>query len=119
MRLCVPTMGNNGLNEMVSLHFGRAPTFTIVDTETNDVKTIPNQSDHMGGYGKPPEQLSQVGVDVMLCSGLRPRAIHMFEGYGIEVYVGASGSVKDTIELWKENRLAMATDENACREHRH
>lgn len=25
MRICVPTMGNNGLGEDVSPHFGRAP----------------------------------------------------------------------------------------------
>lgn len=119
MKVCIPTMGNSGLNEQVSSHFGRAPTFTIVNTETNEVKVIPNQSDHMGGAGKPPEHLSQAGVDVMLCAGLGPRAVQMFEGYGIEVYIGAQGTVEDTVRLWRSNQLAIATDENACREHKH
>jgi predicted Fe-Mo cluster-binding NifX family protein len=119
MKVCVPTMGDKGLEEIVSGHFGRAPTFTIVDLETNDVRIVPNKSEHMGGMGKPPEKLVQEGVHVMLCSGLGPRAINMFENYGIEVFVGAQGTVRDTIELWRAGRMQMATDENACKEHRH
>lgn len=55
----------------------------------------------------------------MLCSGLGPRAIMMFEEFGIEVYVGAQGTVKDTLDLWKNGKLQVATDELACKMHRH
>ncbi|TET91829.1 MAG: dinitrogenase iron-molybdenum cofactor biosynthesis protein [Methanomassiliicoccales archaeon] len=119
MKVCVPTLGDRGLLENVSPHFGRAPTFTIVDMDTDDVRVIPNISEHMGGAGKPPEHLAEAGVETMLCSGLGPRAVNMFEEYGIEVYVGAEGTVQDTLEKWKNNQLAMATDENACKMHRH
>jgi len=119
MRVCVPTMGNNGLGEYVSEHFGRAPTFTIVDLSTNEVKVVPNTSEHMGGMGKPPELIAGAQVDVMLCSGLGPRAIQMFEQQGVEVFVGARGTVKEAIKAWKEGRLQEATDANACKMHRH
>ena len=118
-RVCVPTMGNKGLGEYVGEHFGRALTFTIVDLSTNEVKIIPNTSEHMGGTGKPPEIIANAGVDVMLCSGLGPRAIQMFEEQGVEVFVGASGTVMDAIKAWKAGKLQEATDENACKEHRH
>jgi len=119
VKVCVPTMGNNGLKEYVSEHFGRAPTFTIVDLSTNEVKTIPNTSEHMGGIGKPPEIIAGTGADVMLCSGLGPRAIQMFEQQGVEVFVGARGTVMDAIKAWKEGILQEATDANACKLHRH
>lgn len=119
MKVCVPTIGRKGLDEQVSDHFGRAPTFTVVDTDTMELKVIENRSEHMGGSGKPPEHLAKEGVHVMLCSGLEPRAITMFEEFGIAVYVGAQGTVKNTIELWKSEKLQVATDENACKEHRH
>ena len=119
VKVCVPTMGNNGLKEYVSEHFGRAPTFTIVDLSTNEVKIIPNTSEHMGGIGKPPELIAGAQVDVMLCSGLGPRAIQMFEQQGVEVFVGARGTVKEAIKAWKEGRLQEATDANACKMHRH
>lgn len=119
MRISVPSMGNKGLNDEVSPHFGRAPYYTIWDSETGEVEIVPNISMHMGGQGYPPELMHVHGVDVMLCSGLGPRAVDMFEQLGIRVYVGAMGTVKDTIDAWKNDNLQEATDENACREHRH
>ncbi len=117
MIVCVPTIGNNGLNEQVGEHFGRVPTFTVVDIETNEVKVIPNVSHHMGGRGYPPELIANAGAHVMLCSGLGRRAITMFEESGIEVYIGAHGTVENAIQMWKNNMLQMATDKNACERH--
>lgn len=119
MKVCVPTLGDKGLIEQVSEHFGRAPTFTIVDVDSDDVQVVPNRSEHMGGVGLPPEHLADAGVEMMLCSGLGPKAVKMFEAFGIEVFVGAEGTVQDAVEMWKNGRLAMATDENACKMHRH
>ena len=119
MKICVPTSGNGGLDEHVSEHFGRAPTFTTVDLKTNEVKVIPNTSEHMGGSGYPPQIMADAGVDVMICAGLGPRAIHMFEQFGIEVYVGAYGLVKEAIKAWESGKLQIATDKNACKLHRH
>jgi len=119
VKVAVPTMGNAGMDEHVSEHFGRAPTFTVVDLNTNEVKTLPNTSEHMGGSGFPPEIMAREGVHVMLCSGLGPRAVNMFEQHSIEVYVGASGTVKDAIQAWQAGKLQVATDENACKEHQH
>jgi len=119
VNVCVPTLGQGGLDDYVSDHFGRAPTFTIVDLKTGEVKVIPNTSIHMGGSGYPPEIMREHGVDVMLCSGIGPRAIKMFEQFGIEVYVGATGTVREAIEAWKAGKLQEATDKNACKMHRH
>jgi len=118
MKIAVPTMGRKGLDEDVGQHFGRVPTYTIVDTETNDVKVINNTSQHAGGQGYPPEIMQGEGVEVMLCSGLGPRAITMFEDFGIDVFVGAAGTVKDAVDAWEKGKLQEATDANACREHR-
>ena len=117
MKICVPTMGNRGLNEEVGEHFGRVPTYTLVDTETNEVTVIENTSEHMGGSGYPPEIIAQTGAEAMLCGGLGGRAIMMFEERGIMVYVGASGTVKDAVSMWQAGKLQQATDENACRQH--
>ena len=119
MKISVPTMGDKGLDELVSEHFGRAPSFTIVDTETEDVKVVSNTSEHFGGVGTPPELLSKEGVEVMLCGGLGPKAVKMFEEFGVEVYVGAHGTVRGAIDTFQAGNLRVATDANACREHRH
>jgi predicted Fe-Mo cluster-binding NifX family protein len=117
MKICVPTMGENGLNNLVGQHFGRVPTYTIVDLETDNVKVIPNTSHHMGGQVDPPEIMAREGVNVMICQGLGRRAITMFEEFGIEVYIGASGTVRDAVTAFKQGRLQKANINDACGQH--
>ena len=117
MKICIPTMGENGLDNLVGEHFGRVPTYTIVNLETNEVKVIPNTSEHAGGYGYPPEIMAREGVDAMVCRGLGRRAISMFEQLGIEVYIGASGTVKDAVEAFKKGTLKKASEDDACAKH--
>lgn len=117
MKICIPTMGENGLDNQVGEHFGRVPTYTIVDLDTNEVKVIQNTSEHMGGQGYPPEIMAKEGVNAMVCRGLGRRAIMMFEELGIDVYIGASGTVKDVIDAFKQDRLQKANIDNACGQH--
>jgi len=110
-------MGENGLDNAVGEHFGRVPTYTIVNLDSNEVKVIPNTSEHMGGQGQPPEIMAREGVNVMVCRGLGRRAIIMFEELGIDVYIGASGTVRDAIDAFKQDRLQKANIDNACGQH--
>lgn len=117
MKVCIPTMGDKGLNEQVGEHFGRVPTYTIVDTETGEVQIIQNTTTHMGGTGYAPDLIQSRGAEVMLCSGVGRKAIQMFEEKSIMVYVGASGIVADAINMWKAGKLQAATNETACQQH--
>ena len=78
---------------------------------------IPNTSEHGGGQGYPPEIMVKEGVNVMVCRGLGRRAIAMFEEMGIDVYIGASGTVKDAVEAFKQGTLQKASEGNACEQH--
>ncbi|MFZ2500132.1 NifB/NifX family molybdenum-iron cluster-binding protein [Methanosarcina sp.] len=119
MKVSIPTRDENGMNGIVEQHFGKAPTYTIIDTETEEVTIIANDSEHTGGVGLPPEYLHKNGVDIMLCGGLGVKAVRMFESYGIKVFVGAGSTVRDTFEAWKAGKLQKATTENSCTEHEH
>lgn len=117
MKVTFSTIGYKGLEEELSSHFGRTPTFTMVNTEKEEWKVILNKSEHMGEIGSPPEQLVGEGVEVVLCTGRGMSAIEAFRQYDIEVYVGAIGEEKDALEQWKKGKLAKASDDNTCREH--
>ena len=117
MKICIPTTGDKGLDDMVGEHFGRVPTYTIIDIETNEVKVIPNTSNHMGGQGHPPEIMAREGVNVMICQGLGRRAISMFEDLGIDVYIGASGTVREAVDTFKQGKLQKASESDACGKH--
>jgi predicted Fe-Mo cluster-binding NifX family protein len=117
--LCIPTLGPGGLDDFVSDHFGRAPTFTVVDLANNAVTVVENSGEHFGGMGVVPDLIAEAGADILLCSGLGPRAISMLEQLGIVVYVGACGTVREALSDFQAGRLREATEDTACKNHRH
>jgi len=52
-KICVPTAGRGGREDAVGEHFGRVPSYTIFDTETQQVNVVDNTSEHAGGSGLP------------------------------------------------------------------
>lgn len=119
MRLCIPSETEDGLKAQVGYHFGRVPLFTIYDDKIKEIEIVKNTSSHRGGTKLPAELLREHNIDIMLCGGLGRRAIHLFEQFGIEVYIGAQGTVKDAIEQFNDKKLHMATDKDACQEHKY
>ena len=116
-KVCVPTNGAGGLDDLVGEHFGRVPTYTIFNPETEEVQIVDNTSEHMGGAGYPAEILAGLGIDVLLCSGLGRRAIQMLTESGIEVCTGNSGTARQAIESWKAGGLPTAAEGDACTKH--
>jgi len=117
MKACIPTSGKGGLEDLVGEHFGKVPTYTIVDLETGEVKVIKNTSVHMGGRLYPPEIMAKEGVEILLCSGVGRRALSMFREFNIDVYLGAKGTVREAIEMFKQGKLKKADLSDGCSEH--
>jgi len=114
MRVAVPTAGPRGMQEQVAGHFGMAPTYTIVDTDTGEVEVVENTSHHMGGSVHPPVVVARAGADVVLCGNLGGHAIQLFGQYGIRVLVGASGTVEEAIGAWQRGELTDPSPETEC-----
>ncbi len=117
MKIAIPSLGEKGLADSVCPHFGRAPTYTIVDTESGDVDVVENKSEHFGGHGKPPEFLQAKDVHVVLAAGMGFRAMQMFAGHGITVYCGAEGSVQQALTDYENGRLQKASEDTSCKHH--
>lgn len=115
MNIVVPTNGHDGLSELVAEHFGRCKTYTFINESGELIKVIPNNSEHMGGSGLPPELMKQNDADVLLCKGLGFKAINLCAELGINVYVGKERTVKEIFDSWKNNNLKKAGSEDACR----
>jgi len=64
----------------------------------------------------PGEFIAGSGADKLLCGNLGPKAVHMLQNAGIEVYVGASGTVIEALQSWSEGKLKLASMDNACSE---
>jgi predicted Fe-Mo cluster-binding NifX family protein len=108
VRIAISADDWNGLDSVVSPHFGRCPHYILVDVDDHEVKAV-NAVDnpHYGQHapGVVPGFIHSQGVDVMLTGGMGSRAIASFEQLGVEAVSGASGTVRRTLELYLGGQL--------------
>jgi len=120
MKLCIPTLDDRGLEGMPSDHFGSAPYFTFVDSETGEVEAVRNGgAHHVHGACRPLDFLGTRPVDAILCRGLGKRAFSRLRAGGISVFVTLETDVAATVEAFKAGRLRQLTSEEACHGHSH
>jgi predicted Fe-Mo cluster-binding NifX family protein len=120
MKLCIPTMDDKGLQAVPSAHFGSAPFFTFVDTDTGEVEAQRNGGDHHAhGACRPLDFLGTRSVDAIVCRGLGRRAFSRLESGGVAVYVSLEKDVEATVAAFKDGRLRHLTSEEACPGHDH
>lgn len=116
MRVAVSVDNNNGLDSVVSPHFGRCPYFVLVDLEGQEVKGVNTITNPYYGHHQPgqvPGFIRSQQADVMLTGGMGGRAIAFFEQYGIQAVTGASGTVRRALEQYLNGELRGA---KPCRE---
>ena len=97
MRIAISADDPNGLEAVVSPHFGRCPYYILVDVEDGRitaVQAIGNPYFRQHAPGVVPEFIRRRGVNVMLTGGMGRRAVALFEQFGIEPVTGASGTAR-------------------------
>jgi len=99
------------LSDAVDTRFGRAAWFVIVDTETHAVEPVKNEQnlDAAQGAGiQAAQAVSQHGAQAVLTGHCGPKAFRVLSAAGIGVYLGAQGTVADTVEQFRARRLSKA-----------
>ena len=118
MKLCVPVQDNNGLDSQVSLHFGSAPFFLLLDSETTQFETLRNNDEHHAhGMCHPVGVLNGASVDAVIVGGIGRRALEGLNSAGITVYRGTEGSVQHILDAVVHNTLEEMTADGACAGH--
>ncbi len=118
MKIVIPTDSKKGLDDQIAEHFGRCLTYTFLNEKGEVIEIIDNISEHSGGIGLPPKLMKEHGADVLLCKGIGPRAINLCKELEIDVYVYQVDTVKEIFNLWQNNKLKKAGEEDACEEHK-
>lgn len=106
--IAVASEDDRGMEGQVSGHFGRCPHFTMVEVDGDRVVAHRVAANlHFGGHkpGVMPEFIKSLGADVILAGGMGPRAVEMFDSFGIEVATGAEGKVRDALERYLTGQL--------------
>ena len=110
--LAFPCAENKGINSVLSHHFGRSPFYVFVTVENKSIKDVNVVDvDFEGhGVGDLPKLMKEKGADVIITYGMGPKAVDFFNGFGIKVILGVSGSVERAVDKYLKNELKQ--DEN-------
>jgi predicted Fe-Mo cluster-binding NifX family protein len=92
-------------NSLVSEHFGRCPSYTLVDIENNQIKNKVVLDNPGHEPGKIPQFLNAQGVNVIIAGGMGPRAVGFFQDFNIEVIMGLTGPIESVINSYISGNL--------------
>ena len=113
MKIAVAT-GKGGLDDEVSVVFGRCETYTIVECENNSIKDFsvePNPSAGVGGGAgvKAAQFVGSKGVEAVIAGNFGPNATAILTQVGVKMVQG-KGKVKDEVEKYLNGELNVVGD---------
>jgi len=100
MRVAISTDG-----DFVSEHFGRCPSFTLIDIENGKIIKKTQVANPGHEPGAIPQFLHHKGVNCIVAGGMGMRAVSFFQEYGIRTVVGISGKISDVLEQLEKGTL--------------
>lgn len=115
MKVAIPSMDDRGLLAAVCSHFGHAPFFTVIDDQTGAATAIASPG-HQGNQ-TPAQAIAGTGAQIVLCGGIGGRAIQVLAAAGIQVFMGAQGTVEQALAAHQQGQLPAASEDMACAAH--
>lgn len=118
MQICIPVLEDRGLDSRVSSHFGSAPAFMIVDTDSGACRVIGNRNEHHAhGMCQPLAALAGEAVDGIIVGGIGMGALVKLQAAGITVFRATQPTVAETIAAFKDGLLEPVGQDGACASH--
>lgn len=120
MKICFPVDEDRGLASPVCAHFGSAPFFLVVDTETRTAQSIVNQNQHHAhGMCQPLAALVGESIDALVVGGIGWGAYLKLQSANIQVFRAEHPTVAAALDAYAAGRLAPITRDSACGHHGH
>jgi predicted Fe-Mo cluster-binding NifX family protein len=110
MKLVVTSTGKT-MDSAVDPRFGRAGNFILFDTDTQAHQVLDNRAGVDAAHGagiQAAEQVAKLGAQVVITGRCGPKAERSLRAAGIEIVVGAAGTVADVIARFRSGELATA-----------
>jgi predicted Fe-Mo cluster-binding NifX family protein len=118
MNICIPVNEDQGQDSPVCAHFGSAPFFMIVDTESGNCRAIRNNNQHHAhGMCTPLASLGGEQIDGMVVGGIGLGALNKLISAGIQVFLSERSTVVETVSAYRAGTLRLVTPETACGHH--
>ena len=106
MKVAVSATGPS-LDSPIDPRFGRCQYLLIVDSGSLEFEAVENPAVMApGGAGiQAAELVGQMGAGAVITGNCGPNAYQVLSAAGIDVFVGASGSVREAIEVYRRGEL--------------
>lgn len=118
MRVCFPVRENRGLESPVFNHFGSAPLFLLVDTESNEVAELVNRDlHHAHGACSPLKAIDGHRVDVVIVGGIGGGALAGLNHAGIRVFRAAAPTIDSNLARLRDGSLTQWQPGQTCGGH--
>ncbi len=110
MKVAISSDGTT-LKSSVDPRFGRCPHFIIYDTENDNYKHVINKSSQAsGGAGiQAAQMISDMNVESVITGNIGPNAFRVLNAASIKIYSGATGSIKDAVEKFKNGEYGQTS----------
>jgi predicted Fe-Mo cluster-binding NifX family protein len=120
MNVCIPVNEDLGLSSPVCSHFGSAPFFMVVDTETGVCRAISNNNQHHAhGMCQPLAALEGETLGGIVVGGIGMGALNRLLMAGLQVYRAQHPTVELTLAAFNAGQLEPMTPAGACGHHGH
>jgi len=118
MKICFPVQKDEGIESAVYNHFGSAPIFVVVDTDTNALATINNRDQHhTHGACNPMKALDNQKVDAIVVGGIGAGALTRLNQMGIIVHRSSAATVRENMAMFASKSLPELTLQGCCGGH--
>lgn len=115
MKVVFPVEFYQGEESLLYGHFGSAPGFALLDTETGGVEPLSNGNrDHAHGACNPLQALGHQPVDAIVVGGIGPGALNGLRRAGIRVFMCDPVTLREAAELFRNGSLPEVTMEATC-----
>ncbi len=114
MKVAITAQGAD-MDAEVDPRFGRAKFFIVVDLDTGDFSAHDNTQNLNAAQGagiQAAQNVVNLGVEAVITGNVGPKAFTALEAGNVKQYIGAAGSVRDTLEKYKAGQLEVAANAN-------
>ena len=112
MKIAISSSGKTA-DSQVDPRFGRAAFFMVVDTDTGAFEAhdnVQNLNAVQGAGIQAARHVADLGADAVLTGHVGPKAFVALQAAGVKIFVGASGTVRQSLEQYKAGQLAEAAE---------
>ena len=114
MKIAITSQGEQ-MQSPVDPRFGRAKWFIVINTETGDFEAMDNRKNFDAAQGagiQAARNAAEFGVEAVVTGNVGPKAFATLKAAGIDVHIGAGGTVQEALDSFKAGALESAGGAN-------